>query len=56
MFYAAPKRGIGAVGWISIMPYRTRAGSLRARLSPGPFDDVVIISLMGWKYSFNCLN
>jgi len=38
-FAAAPKRGIGAVGWISIIPYNTRDDSPRTRFSPGPDAD-----------------
>jgi hypothetical protein len=35
---AAPKRGIGAVGWIRIMPYKTSDDSPRTLFSPGPDD------------------
>jgi hypothetical protein len=32
---AAPKSGIGAVGWIRIIPYRTNDESPRTRFKPG---------------------
>jgi hypothetical protein len=47
---AAPNNGIGAVGWISIIPYSTRDDSPRTRFKPGPLlEDVcgLLIILIG---------
>jgi hypothetical protein len=50
---AAPYNGIGAVGCIRIIPYRTSDDRPRTRFNPGPEGDEVFISLILNNYNMD---